>query len=59
MQRRFRAWLSDRADEAIFRWIFRSVVIVTIAVLAVDLATMQGWIPNPGPAATPAEMELA
>jgi hypothetical protein len=40
------------------RWIFRSVVTVTIAVLAVDLASMQGWIADPGPVATPAEIEL-
>jgi hypothetical protein len=58
MRERFHAWLSDRADEAILRWIFRSVVMVTIAVLAVDLATMQGWIAIPGQAATPAEIEL-
>src|SRR6266566_5029864 len=58
MQQRFHAWLLDRADEAILRWIFRSIVMVTIAVLAVDLATMQGWIANPNPAATPAEIEL-
>jgi hypothetical protein len=58
MQQRFHAWLSDRADEAILRWIFRSAVMVTIAVLAVDLATMQGWVANPGAAATPAEIEL-
>src|SRR6266576_1678677 len=31
---------------------------VTIAVLAVELATTQGWIANPGPASTPAEIEL-
>ncbi len=58
MQQRFHAWLLDRADEAILRWIFRSIVMVTIAVLAVDLATTQGWIANPGPASTPAEIEL-
>ena len=58
MQQRFHAWLSDRADEAILRWLFRSVVTVTIAVLAVDLATTQGWIATPDPAATPAEIEL-
>jgi hypothetical protein len=58
MQQRFHAWLADRADETILRWIFRSVVMVTIAVLAVNLATVQGWIANPGPAATPAEIEL-
>src|SRR2546430_14065231 len=58
MKQRFHAWLLDRADEAILRWIFRSIVMVTIAVLAVDLATMQGWIANPGPASTPAEIEV-
>ena len=57
MQQRFHTWLADRADETILRWIFRSVVMVTIAVLAVNLATVQGWIANPGPAA-PAEIEL-
>src|SRR5436190_1234828 len=31
---------------------------VTVAVLAVDLATTQGWIADPGPASTPAEIEL-
>jgi hypothetical protein len=49
-QQRFHAWLADRADQAILRWIFRMVFTVTIAVLAVDLATMQGGgspIPNP------------
>src|SRR5207244_1860798 len=35
-----------------------SIVMVTIAVLAVDLATTQGWITNPGPESTPAEIEL-
>ena len=40
------------------RWIFRSVVTVTIAVLAVDLASMQGWIAIPDSAATPAEIQL-
>jgi hypothetical protein len=58
MRERFHAWLSDSADEAILRWIFRCIVTVTIAVLAVDLASMQGWIANPGPAAAPAEIEL-
>ena len=39
------------------RWIFRSVVTVTIAVLAVDLISMNGWIANPDAAATPAELK--
>jgi hypothetical protein len=44
---RFHAWLSGNADDQILRWIFRSVVVVTIAVLAGDLATSNGWIDNP------------
>jgi hypothetical protein len=56
MQHRFFAWLSDNPDQAILRWIFRSIVTVTIAVLAVDLASMNGWGARPDPAATPAEI---
>src|SRR3979409_2672692 len=58
MQQRFHAWLSEHADEAVLRWIFRSIVMVTIAALAADLATINGWIAGPSAAATPAEMEL-
>jgi hypothetical protein len=47
MQQRFHAWLSDHADETVLRWIFRSVVTVTIIVLAVDLASMNGLLGNP------------
>src|SRR4030081_3238201 len=57
VRQHFRGWLLDRADEAILRWIFRSVLIVTVAVLAVDLASMQGWIVYPDPAVTPAEIQ--
>jgi hypothetical protein len=56
MQQRFHAWLSENAEEAILRWIFRSSLLVTIALLAVDLAGMQGWIVYPDPATTPAEI---
>jgi len=38
------------------RWIFRVVVTVTIAALAVDLATMQGWVATSDSEATPAEI---
>src|ERR1700676_4056874 len=55
MQRRFHSWLTDKADEAILRWIFRGALTVTIAVLAVDLAGINGWIALPDPA-TPAEI---
>src|SRR5216683_874196 len=57
MQQRFHAWLSDNPGEAILRWIFRSVVTATIAVLAVDLVSMNGWIATPGAAPTPAELK--
>jgi hypothetical protein len=56
MQQRFHTWLVDRADEAILRWIFRIIVTVTIAVLAFDLASTQGWIVSPDLAAVPAEV---
>ena len=55
MRQRFHAWLSERADDAMLRWIFRTAFAVAIAVLAVDLAGIQGWIPDP--AAAPAEVE--
>jgi hypothetical protein len=58
VQQRFHAWLSEHADQAVLRWIFRSIVMVTIAALAADLATINGWIAGPSAAATPAEMEL-
>jgi hypothetical protein len=41
---RFYGWLSDNPDERVLRWIFRSIVAGTIAALAADLATGQGWI---------------
>jgi hypothetical protein len=47
MQQRFHAWLSDNPDETVLRWIFRSVLTVTIIVLAVDLAGMNGLLGNP------------
>jgi len=56
MQQRFRAWLVDSADEAALRWIFRIILAVTIAGLAFELATMQGWIVYPDASATPAEI---
>jgi hypothetical protein len=58
LQQRFHAWLSEHADEAVLRWIFRGIMMVTIAALAAELATLNGWIAGPTSAATPAEMEL-
>ncbi|NOJ48805.1 COG3904 family protein [Bradyrhizobium archetypum] len=51
MQRRVHAFLAANPDEAVLRWLFRSVVAVTIIVLAADLAGMNGWIGTPEPAA--------
>jgi hypothetical protein len=56
IRHRFHAWLLEHADEAILRWIFRSAVLVAIGVLAVDLASLNGWIVYPDPATTPAEI---
>jgi hypothetical protein len=52
---RFHGWLSGNPDEQILRWIFRSVVGATIAALAADLATSQGWISAPDPGSSPTE----
>jgi hypothetical protein len=50
-QQRIHAFLAANPDEAILRFIFRSVVTVTIIVLAADLAGMNGWIGRPDSAA--------
>jgi hypothetical protein len=55
LQQRLSAWVADNPDEAILRWIFRSVLVVTIAVLAADLAGMLGQTVNAGATAGPAE----
>ena len=56
IRHRFHAWLLEHADEAILRWIFRSAVLVAIGVLAVDLASLNGWIVYSDPATTPTEI---
>ncbi len=56
LQQRFRAWLSDHPDEVVLRWIFRSVVTITIVVLALDLAGMNGLLRSSELAAAPAEI---
>src|SRR4051812_30142810 len=55
MSQRFHAWLSDNPDERVLRWIFRSIVAVTIAALAADLAASNGWLGNPDSGWSPAE----
>jgi len=59
MSQRFHSWLSGNPDEQILRWIFRSIVAVTIAALAADLATGNGWISTPDPAASLTETRQA
>jgi hypothetical protein len=59
MSQRFHGWLSDRPDEQVLRWIFRSIVAVTIAALAADLATSQGWISAPDPGSSLTETRQA
>ncbi|MCA6115939.1 hypothetical protein J6524_13705 [Bradyrhizobium sp. WSM 1738] len=51
IQQRIHAFLAGNPDEAILRWLFRSVVAVTAIVLAADLAGMNGWIDTSDPAA--------
>jgi hypothetical protein len=53
---RFQVWVSGNPDESVLRWIFRSVVTVTIAVLALDLAGMNGFLNNPEMAGVPSEV---
>src|SRR5688572_19648757 len=55
-RQRFQLWVSDNPDEWVLRWIFRSVVTVTIAVLALDLAGMNGFLNSPEIAGAPAEV---
>jgi hypothetical protein len=55
-QHRLHAWLVDDADEAMMRWIFRVVLLVTTAVLAFDLADRKGWVGGSEFAASPAEI---
>jgi hypothetical protein len=51
IRHRVDAFLAGNPDEAVLRWIFRSVVMVTAVVLAADLAGMNGWIGTPDPGA--------
>jgi hypothetical protein len=56
LQQRLRAWVSDNPDQAILRWTFCSVLAVTIAVLAADLAGMPAQTINPVAATGPIEI---
>jgi hypothetical protein len=54
-QQRFSTWFADYPDDAILRTVFRGVVAVTIAVLALDLAGMNGLLKSNDIASPPAE----
>lgn len=45
-QQRFQNWLAGNPDDQVLRWIFRTVIVVTVAVLGVDLANMSGVMNN-------------
>src|SRR5690348_17318778 len=55
-QQRLHRWLVEDADEAMLRWIFRVVLVVTMAVPAFDLAHRQGWIAGSDSPASPVEI---
>jgi hypothetical protein len=59
LSERFRAWLSDNPDEAVLRFIFRTVLGVALVVLATDLAAQNGWLHPADIALTPAEQREA
>jgi hypothetical protein len=46
-------WLQDNPDETILRWVLRSLMVATVAVLAADLAGQNGWINQSASIATP------
>ena len=42
LNRRVHAWLADNPDESILRWVFRTILVVTVGVLAADLVELNG-----------------
>ena len=56
---RLHAWLSGNPDQDVLRWIFRSVVAVTVAVLTADLAAGNGWISASDASLDPATPQLS
>jgi hypothetical protein len=47
LSERFHAWLADRADEAVLRWLFRGILAVIVMALMVDVARLNGWLDAP------------
>jgi hypothetical protein len=56
---RFQAWLSDHPDDGILRFIFRGMVMLAVGALALDLATMNGWMKPEDIGLTPAETKAS
>lgn len=52
-QTKFRSWLAGNPDDQVLRWIFRTLIVVTVAVLGVDLANMNGVLNISDSASTP------
>lgn len=55
LQQKLSAWLADYPDDAILRTVFRGVAVVTVAVLALDLAGMNGLLAPADSGTSPAE----
>jgi hypothetical protein len=47
LSERFHAWLADRADEAVLRWLFRGILAIIVTALIVDVARLNGWLDAP------------
>lgn len=47
LSEKFQAWLAGNPDDQVLRWIFRTLIVVTVAVLGVDLASMSGVLNMP------------
>lgn len=55
LQQKLSAWLADYPDDAILRSVFRGVIVVTVAVLALDLAGMNGLLRSDDGGTSPTE----
>lgn len=55
LQQKFSAWLADYPDDTILRTVFRGMALVAVAVLALDLAGMNGLLGSVDPGTSPAE----
>jgi hypothetical protein len=56
LSQRLHRWLAGDADEAMLRWTFRGLLTVTVAVLAADLAELNGWFATAEASPPPAEL---